>query len=157
MGHLSFCDFFPKSESGCTHILFAFTLESKKKGRIESIRPKLKTELGLLRRSALFSHLRLFAGRSIFVDHALCGSMINRADGRQIRFFGYGRVPGLQRFIKAADSRLHLRLSRAIIQRLLRGDFDTLHGGLDICQNNSPPISVSHFIRTEVSLAYHRG
>ena len=119
--------------------------------------PKLKTELGLQRRSALFSHLRLFAGGSILVDHALSGSMINCADGRQIRFFGCGRVPGLQCFIKAADSRLHFGLGRAIIQRLLRGDFDTLHGGLDVCQNNSPPISVSHFIRTEVSLAYHAG
>ena len=135
-------------------ILNAFTLESKKKGAYRVVCPKLKTELGLLRRSALFRHLRLFTGGSVFVEHALSGGMINGADGFQIRFFAGGGITGLQCLVETADGRLHLGSGHAVAKILLFGNLSAFNSGLDVCQNNSPPVSVSKFTRTDEILAY---
>ena len=82
--------------------------------------------------------------RSILMDNALGSGLIYGADSMQVSFFRDFVIAGLKRVVETAEGGLHSRLNHAIAQVLLLGNLNSLHSGLDVCQNIHPLFSNSN-------------
>ena len=100
----------------------------------------------LLRLRQPLGQTSLFAVRSVLMNNALCGSLIDRTL-RRAEKRGVGLLRG-NGGIKLLDLGLHRRLDHAVAQVLLASHLHALHGRFDIRQNLHLPtqFNINYFI-----------